>query len=145
MIPFSIFVSGSPAAQGSKRAVGRRKNGSTILIEQSARVAPWRADIVAEAQRFIRGTGAPWVRLDGPLVVRLAFFVPRPPSVKRADRERPTVAPDVDKMIRAVHDALTTAGVWADDARVVDVHATEHYDDDHQAGVSIYVEPIKEG
>lgn len=145
MIPFSIFVPGSPAAQGSKRAVGRRRNGSTILIEQSARAAPWRADVASAAQAFIRGTGAPWARLDGALTVRLTFFVPRPPSVKPSTRPRPSVSPDVDKMIRAVFDALTTAGVWADDARVVDVHATEFYDDDHQAGVSIYVEPTKEG
>lgn len=145
MIPVSVFVPGAPAAQGSKKAVGRRRNGSTILVEQSANVKPWRAAVHAAALRFIENTGSPWVPLDGPLVARLTFFMPRPPSVSAEKRPRPTVSPDLDKLTRAVFDAMTTSGAWADDARVVELHTSEFYDDDHEAGVSIYAEPLKEG
>lgn len=104
-----IFVPGLPAPQGSKRHVG---NG--VMVESSARVKPWRQDVREAA--LADGT-----RVTGPVSVDLLFMMPRPKSAKAgqaADKR-----PDLDKLVRAVLDALTSAGTFEDDARVIDLHA----------------------
>ena len=120
-----LVVYGDPAAQGSKKAVGRRKNGSTILVEQSARVAPWRALVTAQTRHQV--TNAPgWVPLEGAMRVCLDFTV-RAPARLPAGRTRPAVRPDLDKLTRAVLDALTAAHLWVDDSQVVSLVVEEWY------------------
>jgi len=114
-------VIGLPAAQGSKRHVG---NG--VMVESSKKVAPWR-DSVAGAARDIAeriGDSAPF---DGPLDLDVTFRFPMPASRKAAVRSAghapKTTAPDLDKLIRAVGDALTTSGLIRDDARISTITA----------------------
>ena len=71
--------------------------------------------------------------------VRITFFMPRPKTVKR---HMPTVTPDVDKLCRAVLDALTDAGVWVDDSQVVDLGATKIYASGIHVGAHITVEGL---
>jgi Holliday junction resolvase RusA-like endonuclease len=52
------------------------------------------------------------------------------------------VKPDVDKLIRAVLDALTDAGVFRDDSRVVQVSATKIYAD--KPGALIFWDTLDE-
>lgn len=114
-LPIEFEVVGSPAAQGSKRYVG---NG--IMVESSKSLKPWR-DSVASAARDIADTidDAP---LDGPLHVTVTFRFPMPASRRKADRDRgwcwKVSAPDCDKAQRALGDALQTAGLIRDDARI---------------------------
>lgn len=114
-----VEVVGEPAPQGSKRHVG---NGR--MVESSRKVAPWRDTVAwtvrAEAQRV------GWRPVDGPVGVSLRFRLWRPPSVPRA-RVWPHVKPDADKLARSTLDALVTAGVLVDDARVVALHVTKEY------------------
>lgn len=123
-----IVAYGRPAPQGSKRHVG---NG--VMVESSKAVKPWRDDVKAAAERFIesqRVRGLPWSTLDGPLVARMVFTTTRPRSHYRTGRNahllrdaapgRPASIPDLSKLIRSTEDALTAAGVWKDDARVVE-------------------------
>lgn len=110
-IEIDLFVPGHPASQGSKRHVG---NG--VMVESSKRVKPWRQD-VREAALAV-GT-----KLTGPVSVGLRFIMPRPKNARpgqAADKR-----PDLDKLTRAVLDALTSAGTFEDDARVVDLHVTK--------------------
>ena len=70
-----------------------------------------------------------WPALDGPLEVTMTFWLPRPKSHYRTGRNAhllrdsapkyPHGKPDVSKLCRATEDALTDAGIWADDAQVV--------------------------
>jgi Holliday junction resolvase RusA-like endonuclease len=53
------------------------------------------------------------------------FFMPRPRTVKR---ELPTVPPDLDKLIRAINDSATDAGIFDDDSQVVEVVAYKVYE-----------------
>lgn len=122
-----LEVLGTPAPQGSKRHVG---NG--VLIESSAKVAPWREAIVSEAIR----SGIQGEMLDGPLLVSIAFYLPRPNGHRGAKgdlrpsaRRRPHVKPDIDKLIRSTLDGLTQAGVISDDACVVSIGAMKDYAD----------------
>lgn len=57
---------------------------------------------------------------DGPLVVRMVFTLPKP---KSAPKRRVTYAdrkPDLSKLARSTEDALTDAGLIADDALIVE-------------------------
>ncbi|MFG3287337.1 RusA family crossover junction endodeoxyribonuclease [Streptomyces sp. NPDC048179] len=118
---FSLVVFGTPGPQGSKKPVGTRRskkgNVVPILVESSAKVKPWREAVHYAAERLITGrTG--YVKLDGPLVAEMHFTLPAPARMPK-DRVAHTVYPDLSKLLRSTEDALTTAGVWADDARVI--------------------------
>lgn len=112
MINFVVY--GSPAPQGSKKFVGI-KGGRGMMIESSKRVKPWRQDVKAAAE-LARNGAAP---LDGNLVVRMVFTVPKPKSAPRRRKTYPNTKPDVSKLARSTEDALVDAGLIADDARIV--------------------------
>lgn len=115
-----IVVYGSPAPQGSKSFKGTfvGKDGRThgIMAESSKKVKPWRND-VKDAALLVRNGAAP---LDGPLKVRMVFTVPKPASSPKSRRTYPMRKPDVSKLARSTEDALTDAGIWADDARIIE-------------------------
>lgn len=115
MRPIVIVVYGSPAPQGSKKFVGMSKAGRGILAESSSKVKPWRQDVRAAALA-VRGDAA---TVDGPLAVRMVFTLPKPASAPKRRRSYPCRKPDLSKLVRSTEDALTDAGIWADDARVV--------------------------
>jgi len=102
-------VLGTPAPQGSKKGFVNKKNGKVILVESSAAVKPWRQAVVSAAP------SGP--KLDGPIAVYCVFTMPRPASAKKS-LLRPATRPDCGKLLRSTEDAITDAGLWADDARV---------------------------
>jgi Holliday junction resolvase RusA-like endonuclease len=111
-----LNVYGSPAPQGSKRFVGVAKSGRGIMIELSKRVKPWRDDVKAEALRVRNGSPA----MDGPLIVRMVFTLPKPTSAPKRKRTMPMRKPDLSKLARSTEDALVDAGLISDDARIVE-------------------------
>lgn len=129
----TITVHGAPAPQGSKRHVG-----GGVMIESSKKVKPWRQDVKAAALAVIGGLGT-WQPLDGPLAVSMVFTVRHKPSGKptwwpagvRCGKTlmwRPASTPDLSKLLRSTEDALTDAGAWKDDARVVEYrHLAKYY------------------
>lgn len=136
-----IFVPGIPAPQGSKRHVG---NGR--MIESSKRLPAWRKTVTEAV------VAAGWHReplLTEPLWLELLFYLPRPQRHFGTGRNagvvkpgasalRPTSKPDLDKLTRAVMDALTEAGAWRDDSQVIDLLASKVYADvDDHPGVLI--------
>jgi Holliday junction resolvase RusA-like endonuclease len=112
----TITVHGSPAPQASKRFVGTTKGGRGLMVESSAKVKPWRQDVVAAAM-IARGDATP---LDGPLIVRMVFTLQKPLSAPKRRRTWADRKPDLSKLARSTEDALTTAGCIADDARIVE-------------------------
>ena len=106
---WSFYVVGQPGPQGSKSAKGIH-GGRIIMTESSKKVAPWRQAVTAAAF----GAGP---CLDGPLVVGMVFSLRRPVSARKSDIV-PSRTPDLSKLARSTEDAITTAGLWADDARV---------------------------
>lgn len=148
-----IRVNGIPAPQGSKRHVG---NGR--MVESSKAVGPWREAVRAEAQRVISaGDVTPWasVALADAVSVTAVFLLPRPQSHygtgRNAGQVRPSAPPfpagrpDLDKLLRALLDGLTAAGVWRDDAQVASISAAKVYARHGEAcGVVIDVDGMKE-
>jgi len=114
-----IQVYGNPAPQGSKKFMGTTKSGRGILVEANSRTTPWRADVMTAARAVLDHLGWP-MPFDKAVVARMVFSFARPASVKRGKRPFCSVAPDLSKLVRATEDALTAAGVWADDALVVE-------------------------
>ena len=110
-------IIGPPAPQGSKSFKGMSKKGHAILVESSARAAPWRQVVTTEAYKAAHS--AEWQPLSGPVWVSMVFSLRRPTSAPRRVT-RPATAPDLSKLARAVEDSLTDAGIWANDAQVVE-------------------------
>lgn len=119
-----ITVFGDPATQGSKKAFYNARIGRAMMTEQtSAKLDPWRADVTLAALRIREENGpdGPLAEpLDGPLAARVVFTLPKPKSAPKTRRTYPAKGKDVSKLLRALEDALTAAGLWADDSRVVD-------------------------
>jgi crossover junction endodeoxyribonuclease RusA len=105
----TVFVPGRPAPQGSKRHVG---NG--VMVEMSKHVKPWRADIREHVLSQLLGTPP----IDGAVQIELEFVLPRPVSTPKRSTPPAIKRPDLDKLERAVLDALSSAGVWHDDSQV---------------------------
>ncbi len=133
----TVVVFGLPAPQGSKRHVGRG-----VLVESSAKVRPWRLAVKSVVEDVI-GDRPP---LTGPLTVVLIFTLPKPASAPKRRRTWPNKRPDLDKLIRAVFDAVTESGAWLDDAQVVSIDAEKTYTGDPDAlprpGVQITIAPV---
>jgi Holliday junction resolvase RusA-like endonuclease len=141
----TILVYGEPAPQGSKKFVGM-VNGHGMLVESSKKVKPWRQDVVAAAKHAI-GDAPP---LDGAVVVSMVFTLPKPASAPKRRRTWPNKKPDVSKLARSTEDALVTAGVLKDDARIVEysrlakVYPNEDRDALASPGVRISIEVLRE-
>jgi Holliday junction resolvase RusA-like endonuclease len=127
----AFVVRGDPAPQGSKRAFVAK--GRAIITEDSKKSAPWRDSVAAAAAEAMAGA----LPIDAAVEVRVTFFFARPASVKPQKRPYPSVAPDVDKLARAVLDGLTAGGVFRDDSRVVDLLARKRYADVPGAEITV--------
>lgn len=125
MSRFEFFVAGKPAPQGSKRYMGR-SGGHGVMVESSKAVAPWRADVRAGAEQALTATQADRFAAGEAVAITLVFVMPRPASAPKKRTPQAVKRPDVDKLARAVLDALSSAGIWQDDSQVVDLHASKH-------------------
>jgi len=121
VIEFS--VDGAPVPQGSMKVI----NGH-VLHSQGSALAVWRSSIGLAA----RLAGAK--PIEGAVGVEVTFRVRRPKTVKR---DFPTVAPDLDKYVRGLLDALT--GIcYLDDSQVIDIIAKKVYSDQAGADIKCY-------
>jgi len=116
-----ITVHGKPAPQGSKRHVGRG-----VLVEQSTRVKPWREAVKAAALE----ARAPRIE-DRPVTLEIVCCFDKPKSAPKRRRTWPITrsSGDVDKLQRAIFDALCDAGIFKDDSQVISVTAEKVYID----------------
>lgn len=126
MTALVVNVIGSPVQQGSKTA-GVAKNGKPYLRDSNDKnLRPWRAEVAGCVNDAMTTTG--WTMLDEACEVVISFFHPRPGShygtgrnagiLKQSAPYWKSTAPDIDKLTRAVLDALTTSRAIRDDGRV---------------------------
>jgi Holliday junction resolvase RusA-like endonuclease len=108
-----------------------------VVITHSNRAGllQWRADIRAALQAQLPRDHRELLR--GPVAVRVRFLVTKPPSVPHK-RVFPVVAPDLDKLVRAVGDALEKILVL-NDAQIVGWEAWKIYTDGPaQASIALW-------
>lgn len=126
-----IDVIGTPIPQGSKTAYVR--GGRAVLVEANKKLPLWRKTVQDAAREAFVGE-----LLSSPVSVEITFFMPRPKNPKWADL--PASKPDLDKLIRAVFDALTGI-VWVDDALAVSVEAHKFWAVD-EPGCRVEIWPL---
>lgn len=112
-----FFVHGLPKGQPRARACRRGKFSG---VYDPGTADAWKWAVRAAAKDAWEGT--PFV---GPIRLDVTFYFPRPKSHFRANGdlkekapEWHTSKPDRDNLEKALMDALTTLGVWADDCQV---------------------------
>ncbi len=124
----TFVVLGLPVPQGSMRHVGGGR-----IVSKSPKLKEWRTKI---AQVVREQVGEPAHR--EPVSVTVIFTFNRPKTVTR---ETPTVPPDLDKLQRAIGDALSIDCKYLiDDAQIIEWHAQKAYGT--PAGVIIQVETL---
>lgn len=120
MAGWGFVTLGLPVSQGSKRGFVNKRTGSVILTDAAKGLKPWRQAVIAAAP------AGP--KLDGPVAVDITFTLPRPKSARKADTW-PSARPDIEKLVRAVFDSVTDAGLWTDDSRVARLFAAKVWPD----------------
>lgn len=112
-------VHGLPIPQGSTRAWVI--HGKPIITSSAKGLSTWRRLVADVAQDY--APEEPW---EGPVGIELHFGLPRPKSAPKRKRVWPDKRPDLDKLTRAVLDALTYV-VFADDSQVIEIQASKDY------------------
>lgn len=100
-IAFVVF--GAPASQGSKKHVGRGR-----MVEADPGLGPWRDAIREQAKIAVLEKGSDWKgAIEEPVLIEVVFSFPHTAaSLKRGDIYYRN-APDLDKLQRAVGDAIS--------------------------------------
>lgn len=143
---------GRPIPLGSKRGFYNKGLERIVVVDDNEKeLKAWRATIVTAAYNAIAAQD--YTPADGPLRADLTFYFDRPAyhfgTGRNARRLKPdapayvAVKPDIDKLVRAVLDALTDAAVLPDDARVVKLDVAQLYiRPGQQAGVLARIRPM---
>lgn len=138
-----VAVPGLPVPQGSVTAM-MSKAGRPFVKSVKPSLAQYRADVREEVRRRMAVDGP----LPGPMSIRIEFLFPRPKAHYNARGgltprapAHPAKRPDVDKLARAVLDALTGL-VWADDAQVVRLLAVKAYSTKGEPTTTIVIEEM---
>ena len=123
MIILTFEVLGSPVAQGSMIAISNKRGGRPMLkYTNESDLKAWRKR-VERAARFAAATVGGFPKIDRALGLSATFWLERPISVTRV---YPTVPPDLDKMVRAIGDALSGI-VYQDDKQLTTISAIKRY------------------
>lgn len=126
----TVFVPGKPEPQGSAKAY--RVGNRAVVTHDNERVMPWRAVVAAH----LHSPGG-ILHPTGPVGVEITFVMPRRKAEPKRDKPAHTRRPDIDKLLRAILDAMTGV-VYADDSQVTHVSATKYTADDGEVpGVRI--------
>lgn len=123
-LEFTVY--GVAQQMGSKRAFVPKGWTRPVITDSNRDLKSWQLLVAEAAQLAIAGLppGQRTLLLGG---VRLtaAFFFPRPKSLPKKVRVH-LRAPDLDKAVRALGDALSQIA-FRDDVQVVDLIATKRY------------------
>lgn len=121
----SFVVLGQPQPQGSHRIVpvGKRHR----ITDSNEHLPDWRHSVTTGARIAMAGEGTWGGPLSGPVRLTVDFWLRRPLAAPKTRDVHPTRKPDTSKLIRAVEDACTDAGVWVDDAQVVSIRSIKRY------------------
>ena len=140
-------VHGIPRPQGSMKMF-RARSGHTVA-KYSDTTYEWRNMVTVVA------AGLDSTPIDGPVLLRCVFDLPRPKSHYGTGKNAGTIkasspgrhhaqSPDTDKLVRAIGDAITDAGtIWHDDSQVARIDAVKRWCDvDEVPGVAVAVTPL---
>lgn len=157
-----ITIHGEPIPKGSMKAMRgvpfgpacsvcrEQKRGFPRVFSDNSALKGWEKTVRVSA--MVKKAKP----IEGPIEIRLSFFLPRPKAhfgtgrnagkVKPSAPKNHTSKPDVDKLARAVLDGLTGTA-WGDDAQVETITATKQYaeQDKERAEVEIIAAHSQQG
>ena len=90
--------------------------------DSSGKGKTWRKQLIRGGDALRKSMGFTY---EGPVSVDATFVLERPKTVLK--RVFPHKYPDLDKLVRMLLDALTTAGVWIDDGLVCELNLRKQY------------------
>ena len=128
----SACVWGPAQTQGSKRGFVHPQLKRVVIVDDNDKALKgWRQELIDAMQRT-----KPPVVIDTSIAVSIIVYVPRPRTHYRANGELkpnaarvPPAGRDIDKIARAIFDAMQIACWVTNDARVSDLHMRRRYDD----------------
>lgn len=143
----SVMVTGKPAPQGSK---ARGRNGG--VYDMSKGLESWRRTVAVTVRAALAAADWPAEARTGPVAATVVFLMTRPLGhyrsgqfagvVKDSAPLHPATRPDVDKLARAVLDALKTSTAIKDDGQVVTLCAVKAYGAAGHTGARIHLEAL---
>jgi crossover junction endodeoxyribonuclease RusA len=122
-LTLSFIVVGVAQPQGSTRAFMRPGMQFPVVTHDNPRLHQWRDLVATTVSRTMEEHLIPLFL--GPVALRVVFALPRPQSLPRRVVTH-LKAPDLDKLLRAIGDALTGV-VYRDDAQIVELVGRKLY------------------
>lgn len=119
MTQFKVDI--KPVTQGSVTAIP--VNGKARIIHNHSKELYEERALIQSLYHEAGGT-----KIDGAVEINIEFNFVRPKSVSVKKRPYMTVKPDLDKLVRAVLDALTHHA-YDDDSQVVSINCVKTYND----------------
>ena len=156
MNPISFTIIGVPQAKGSTqgfampvrnkfgRCVINPKTGfprhRVVITSDNPKVKRWQKEVARAAQLALGGVT---LALTGAIALEAVFYLPAPQLLPKDRGGLPIVKPDLDKLVRAIADALTGT-FYDDDEQIVDLIARKRYSDTTTAArVEVTVTPLE--
>lgn len=127
-----FHVAGIPVPQGSHRAFMPRGGRFPVVTDDNPRMKPWRSVVSYTAAQH-----RPEKLIEGPVSITLRFAMPRPKTLPKRIAAH-VKRPDVDKLVRAIFDALKGV-IWQDDSQVVLLSASKSYG---EPGCEVLIEEL---
>lgn len=125
-----LFVRGRPRTAGSKSGFVNKNTGKVIFTPAGSRQKSWQESV---RWTFLQSEYARTIPIDGAIMVSLLYSFARPKSHltskgkhTKSYKHFPSVRPDIDKLNRAVLDALSGLA-YKDDALIVSEVAMKEY------------------
>lgn len=117
-VGFTVYGVARP--KGSTRAFMRPGMKFPVVTSDNRSVRGWEESVRAAIQQHAAGQF-----FQGPLTVRIAFYLPKPKSMAKRVTSH-VKKPDLDKLARGSLDAMKGV-LWNDDSQVVALHVTKQY------------------
>lgn len=119
MTRLSFVVLGTAQPQGSARAFLPKGSRRPVVTSDNPKVKDWRTQIAWEAAATLKTfKDYPCAPFPGAVRVLAVFRLPRPKALSKTRIVPHTKKPDLDKLTRAVGDALTGI-LFHDDSQIV--------------------------
>lgn len=131
IVQFTVY--GIPIPQGSTKAFIPKGWNRPIITSDNKKTKPWRQEIAGSALTAMGGQSP--AGKDTPVSVRVYFYFDKPKSTKISVKAK-TTKPDVDKLARAVLDALTGI-TFEDDSQVTELYVMKRFGTPSRAEISV--------
>jgi len=122
---FAFTVYGQAQPQGSTRAFIPRGWTRPVVTTDNVKLKPWRQQLSQMALIAMQEAGAKLASREIPISITLTFVFEKPRSARKPAIYK-TTKPDLDKLLRAVLDALTGIA-YEDDSQVCECRVAKTF------------------